>query len=70
MVECTGFENRRSFPVTEGSNPSSSEEIKDIHFDHLMPLLLQKRSFCNNKGINLISITELLFLINIFNALR
>ena len=33
VVECTGFENRRSFPVTEGSNPSSSEcfKVKDIY---------------------------------------
>ena len=25
MVQCIGFENRRSFTVTEGSNPSLSE---------------------------------------------
>ena len=37
MVDCIGFENRRSFTATEGSNPSLSEWVKKLfenkHFE-------------------------------------
>jgi hypothetical protein len=28
VVDCIGFENRRNFTVTEGSNPSLSVKVK------------------------------------------
>ena len=31
-VDCFGFENRRSFTATEGSNPSLSDHVKNANF--------------------------------------
>ncbi len=40
VVDCIGFENRRNFTVTEGSNPSLSVKVKVTGFFHLIPFTM------------------------------